>query len=879
MAATLDPSLTAGDLTLSNGNLTVTGPSDTNWRTSSATLAYSTGKYYCEATINAGSGGFGLGLGAAGYSNTTFLGTGSGSLMAYCHGSGNGILQGSYNIPGTSIGTPAFGVGDTIGMAVDFDAQKVWFYNPAADQWNGDILANQNPATGVGGVSTSSISDPAPPGISLLSTGDTLTINMMASSLVHTLPTGFSAWDPSVPGVTLALTGNQGVGALGTAVVAGLAVTLDPATLPGGVTLSNGNLTAATTNFGWHSARGTLAHVSGQYYCEATLVSIVYGVGLGLCNATENLGSVLGGDDNAIMAFTNHSDSSSGVFYGGSIIGAIGTPLFNVGDVIGMAVDLTAQKVWFYNPAAGQWNGDVIGSQNPVGGVGGYTTAAIQSGSAPIFPAVALDVTGDSVTINMGATGFANAPPAGFSAWGASANVTLAVTGNPAGGSLGNLSVSGAPLTRLLTGHAGSGGVGIVTAGLPLTLALSGAAGSGQIGTILANNGTLVSAALTGTLAAGLVGSAATSIQAAALGLRLPLPTLRVSGVAGLLGGVAWPLPLPRLSLLGPDTLTLTLPTPRGAVQGLVGAVGTVALAWPLPRLTVLGPDTLTLTLPTPRLALAGGVGATGGLTLRAPTPRLTLTAQVPYTAQAALTLPSARLVLAGTTGTLGQVARAMSGLALALQGYSGVAGALTLRLPLSTLEIDGYQVTTGQVQLVLPHLQLLATGAQSAQAAASTASNTLVMHTEALSLSTYSNFPFNSFATFNGLVLGAGPDGIFSLGGATDNGAVIQAMARVGMTDFSTSHLKRVDRVYVGYRTDGDLVLRVLTDEIHQRDYLLAASGAPGLHGNHLQIGKGLAARYWQFEVRNLNGADFQLNAIELKPTALARRVGGGDA
>jgi hypothetical protein len=70
-----------------------------------------------------------------------------------------------------------------------------------------------------------------------------------------------------------------------------------------------------------------------------------------------------------------------------------------------------------------------------------------------------------------------------------------------------------------------------------------------------------------------------------------------------------------------------------------------------------------------------------------------------------------------------------------------------------------------------------------------------------------------------------------------------------------------------------------VFTDEVTQRDYLLTATGKSGLHGNHVRLGKGLVARYWQFEVRNQGGAAFELNAIELKPTQLRRRVGGGDA
>jgi hypothetical protein len=152
-------------------------------------------------------------------------------------------------------------------------------------------------------------------------------------------------------------------------------------------------------------------------------------------------------------------------------------------------------------------------------------------------------------------------------------------------------------------------------------------------------------------------------------------------------------------------------------------------------------------------------------------------------------------------------------------------------------------------------------------------------MHTEKQAFTTYTNFPFNSFAKFNDVWLGAADGGLFVLAGATDDGTFIDAAVRVGITDFSTSHLKRVARMYVGYRADGDMQLNVTTDENQTRSYALRSTGNSGIHGNHVRIGKGLKARYWQFELQNVDGADFELNTMEIKPDVLKRRIGGGDA
>ncbi|WP_396328499.1 hypothetical protein [Burkholderia anthina] len=402
-----------------------------------------------------------------------------------------------------------------------------------------------------------------------------------------------------------------------------------------------------------------------------------------------------------------------------------------------------------------------------------------------------------------------------------------------------------------------------------LTLALSGVGATGQSGFV---NVPVAALTLpTPKLSISGVG-AVPSVQFA-----LPAPVLAATGAAGVAGTMALTLPAPVLSIGSGNALTL--PAPLLAISAITGVAGTAALSLPTPTLAAFGPNAAVLALPAPALIASGTVGAAAAAALTLSTPTLAIVGDVPIVAQVAVTLPAPQISISGLAAPVGQAANALRALALAAQGVTGTVGQSTFTLPLVQLTASGYENVVGSVQLVLPHLQLVSTGNAAATVPAPTASNTIVMHTEQMGVTTYSNFPFNSFAQFGGVYLAASSVGIFTLGGNTDNGALIQAAARVGITDFSTSHLKRVDRVYVGYRTDGNLILRVFTDEVTQRDYLLTATGKSGLHGNHVRLGKGLVARYWQFEVRNQNGADFEMNAIELKPTQLRRRVGGGDA
>jgi hypothetical protein len=342
--------------------------------------------------------------------------------------------------------------------------------------------------------------------------------------------------------------------------------------------------------------------------------------------------------------------------------------------------------------------------------------------------------------------------------------------------------------------------------------------------------------------------------------LRMPVPVLLATGYAGLVANVP-----------------LRLPAPTLVSTGVTGTTGVVALVMPTPQLSVVAPNMAGLSAPVAQLSATGYAGLVGTVSLQATAPSLAVTATIPFTGTVALSsMP--QMAVNGTTGSVARTAMTLRSLALAVQGYSGTVGTASMSLPIMKLSISGELLITGSVALSLPMLVLQATGGNSAGVNALT-STTIAMHTESNALTSYTNYKFNSFAAFNGVYLGANDNGIYALSGATDDGAVINAAAQVGLTDFGSSHLKRIDRCYVGYRTDGNMVLRVFTDETTSRDYLLTATGKTGLHGNHLRIGKGLAARYWQFEILNQNGADFQLDMVELKPTVLRRRVGGRDA
>lgn len=151
-----------------------------------------------------------------------------------------------------------------------------------------------------------------------------------------------------------------------------------------------------------------------------------------------------------------------------------------------------------------------------------------------------------------------------------------------------------------------------------------------------------------------------------------------------------------------------------------------------------------------------------------------------------------------------------------------------------------------------------------------------IALQTENQTLTSFSNYGYNSFARVGGKNLAASAAGLFELVGEDDNGLPIPGTVTLGTTDFGSTFVKTVDRLYVGYRSKADITLRVTTDDEHDNSYTLPVSDQTELATQRVKVGKGLAGRYWQFTLQNLDGADFAFDTIDVKTAKLARRING---
>jgi SPRY domain len=192
--------------------------------------------------------------------------------------------------------------------------------------------------------------------------------------------------------------------------------TFDPATISN-VTLSNGNLTTTHSNTSAGGSRSALTKSAGKIYFEVTVIAS-HGAGdvLGIATSAVSYATIVAGNPGNYYAIVYRQNGA--IYTNGNNSSKTISSLL-AGDIVGVAVDLTASLIWFRKAPSGNWNGLAIGSENPATGVGGVALAAAQS-YAPVatFGSVATQA-GDAFTANFGGSAFSGAVPSGFTAgWG-----------------------------------------------------------------------------------------------------------------------------------------------------------------------------------------------------------------------------------------------------------------------------------------------------------------------------------------------------------------------------------------------------------------------------------------------------------------------------
>jgi hypothetical protein len=187
VTTTLNPADKGADITLSGGNLTASGTAVTNSELCRATGSASV-KFYFEVTCTtfASGGNSGIGLCTASAVGSTL---GSGPVQGALVYSGGALFAASVN-SGKGIASIQ---GHIVQIAVDGAGKLFWARNVGVGAWNTSTSGTDDPATGVGGVSFSSLTGPFFPVVCFKAASlCTVTTNFGATTFAGIIPAGYT---------------------------------------------------------------------------------------------------------------------------------------------------------------------------------------------------------------------------------------------------------------------------------------------------------------------------------------------------------------------------------------------------------------------------------------------------------------------------------------------------------------------------------------------------------------------------------------------------------------------------------------------------------------------------------------------------------------
>ena len=243
-----------------------------------------------------------------------------------------------------------------------------------------------------------------------------------------------------------------------------------------------------------------------------------------------------------------------------------------------------------------------------------------------------------------------------------------------------------------------------------------------------------------------------------------------------------------------------------------------------------------------------------------------------------ALTLTVADAVIHGASGSISENIEVTHVTLELLSGFAEIIEALTVTLTgtnslLFISEVDDdftlddiNLTTTTLVETLLEGLDMI-TLSQDGDVYSG-----WVMNPETFAIWNYDNYNFNSMATINRKTFLANSTGLYSMEGSLDGTAFIESKLKTAALDFGTSNLKKVPDMYIGASTDGDIVVKVSTDERVEVTYRL---NSPTIVSDlqTIKLGKGLIGSLWQFEVIDVGATELDLTSIEWIPTVFGRK------
>ena len=232
--------------------------------------------------------------------------------------------------------------------------------------------------------------------------------------------------------------------------------------------------------------------------------------------------------------------------------------------------------------------------------------------------------------------------------------------------------------------------------------------------------------------------------------------------------------------------------------------------------------------------------------------------------------IPGPESAIAGEIGVAGTIGGELGELESEIDGQAEYVGSINGALGVLGASISGFVSVTGSIDADLGVIGAYIVG----DVGVSATYRVVVMNLKNFAITEYESVEFNSMIEWNGTFYGADANGIFTLSGDTDAGTEIAARYRTGIMDHGTDITKRVSDIYVSGKSTKDILFSLLLDEANEKyDYRVPMDATAFYNAYKANVGRGARARFFQYEVANVDGADMEVDDISLMVQEIERR------
>lgn len=134
-----------------------------------------------------------------------------------------------------------------------------------------------------------------------------------------------------------------------------------------------------------------------------------------------------------------------------------------------------------------------------------------------------------------------------------------------------------------------------------------------------------------------------------------------------------------------------------------------------------------------------------------------------------------------------------------------------------------------------------------------------------------YSGFGFSSFCRVGTDLWATRPDGLYKVGGETDDGQLLSFLIDFAADDQGSPRTKRLENIFFGIATDGQTYARLTDDFGREQSYRLIQRDSSEARIN---TAKGSSSRYWQLRLEGVDASFAEIDNIEWVAATGARRT-----